>query len=314
MDFFRELGSGITLIDTGYIRDGLTACYLLEQGGEVALIETGSSAVCLHRVMALLKQKKIKGDAVKYVIPTHVHLDHAGGAGSMMSQFSKALLVVHPRGKRHMVNPDRLVAGTQAVYGGEWFEAHYGDIKPIPEERIFAVDNGATLDVGGRELSFMHTLGHANHHFAIWDEKTRGWFTGDTFGVSYPSLACGQTQIIFPSTTPPQFDPEEMLASIDKLMAKEPQVAYLTHFGPVYDLQDKADQLRRKICIYSEFAHKNRGCDDVAGTIARDLLCHEKAILKELIPHVDEAVAEKWLAWDAKLNAQGLAHWIEGCS
>ena len=183
----EDLGFGITRIDAGYVKPGLACFYLLESAEEFAVIETGT----VHSVATLeqeLQSRGIDNDQVRFVIPTHVHLDHAGGAGEMMRQFDQASLIIHPRGAKHMIDPQKLIAGTIAVYGEDRFRQLYGSIEPIPEARIRVAQDLDRFDLGERELVFFDTPGHARHHFCIYDEVSQGVFTGDTFGLSYEPM------------------------------------------------------------------------------------------------------------------------------
>ncbi len=202
---YQLLGCGITCIDAAYVKHGMACFYLMEEGGECAVLETGTchSVPALQR---LLLERGIAPQQVRYIIPTHVHLDHAGGAGAMMAAFPEAQLLIHPRGARHMADPERLVAGAMEVYGPELFQTLYGTIVPIDPGRIRQMEDGETVSLAGRVLEFRHTRGHAEHHFCIWDEASRGWFSGDMFGVSYPWCRFPNGDFVLPSTTPSQFD------------------------------------------------------------------------------------------------------------
>ena len=218
---FEELGHGITAIDTGYVRPFFDASHLVVENGRAAFVDVGTG----HSVSGLLAALEAKGlppGAVDYVIVTHVHLDHAGGAGEMMRRLPQARLVVHPRGARHMVDPSRLWAGASAVFGEEFVLRSYGAPVPVEASRIVEAKDGFTLELGGRPLRFLDTPGHARHHFCVWDEASRSMFTGDTFGLSYPELASARGAFILPTTTPVQFEPEALLASIDRLVAHAP--------------------------------------------------------------------------------------------
>ncbi|WP_455217384.1 MBL fold metallo-hydrolase, partial [Kaarinaea lacus] len=199
-----DLDYGITQLDAEYIRPGVAALYLLQQGGQVAIIETGTT-LSVPAVITALEQRGLSSQDVAYVIPTHVHLDHAGGAGELMSICPNAQLVIHPYGAKHMIDPSRLVEGTIAVYGEEKFKKLYGDLKPIQEDRVVEAPDNFELLFNGRKLSFLDTPGHARHHFCVYDDTSRGIFSGDTFGISYPQLGTGRGPFIFPTTTPVQF-------------------------------------------------------------------------------------------------------------
>ena len=187
MAVFTPLAHGIYCVDALYVKPDVASIYLLREGDEVAIIETGTSH-SLDNLLAVMAELGIDDNQVRYVIPTHVHLDHAGGASAMMSRFSQANLIIHPRGARHMIDPQVLIAGTVAVYGQEKFDRLYGNIEPISEDRIIVADDLQRHLLGSRELLFIDTPGHAYHHFCIYDEASRGIFTGDTFGISYAPM------------------------------------------------------------------------------------------------------------------------------
>jgi glyoxylase-like metal-dependent hydrolase (beta-lactamase superfamily II) len=302
---YQALGFGITRIDAAYVQFGMACFYLLEEGGECAVLETGTS----HSVPALLQLLSDRGigrEQVRYVIPTHVHLDHAGGAGAMMAAFPSAQLLIHPRGARHMAAPERLVAAAIEVYGEELFRKLYGDIQSVDTRRIRQMQDGETISLMGRVLEFRYTRGHAEHHFCIWDEASRGWFSGDMFGVSYPWLrfACGD--FVLPSTTPSQFDPEAYLASLDMLGAYAPQRMYLTHYGVLEYSARNAQLLARQITAYCDLAQaENRDALQLQQSL-NDYTLH---LLRQLGVSNDEAQLRNYLAFDMRLNAQGLQLW-----
>ncbi len=206
-----------------------------------------------QRILSVIARRGRRVEEVSHVIVTHVHLDHAGGAGTLLQRLPNATLVVHPRGARHMIDPSRLEASARAVYGDEEYEAQHGALQPVPEQRVLVMDDGGSLQVGTRTLQFMDTPGHARHHFCVWDEATRGWFSGDTFGISYRELDSHRGPFIFPTTTPIQFDPPALLESIDRLMERAPQNMYLTHFGRVCDLPRLATDMRAAIGRFVEW-------------------------------------------------------------
>jgi len=213
-----ELPGNITCIDTGYVRPQLAACYLLEEKGSAAIVETGT-AHSVPTIMKVLALKEIPVEHVRYVMPTHVHLDHAGGAGRLMEVLPEAQLVLHPRAVRHMVDPSRLWEGTVQVYGEEIAQRLYGELVPVDAARILTAEDGFELDFNGRPLLFIDTPGHARHHYSIYDDRTRGFFTGDTFGMAYRELALPDKPYIMPTTTPVQFDPGAWYRTLDRYLA-----------------------------------------------------------------------------------------------
>jgi glyoxylase-like metal-dependent hydrolase (beta-lactamase superfamily II) len=302
-----QLGCGITCIDAGYIRPGMACFYLMEQGGECAIIETGTShsVANLEQVMAA---KALAPEQVRYVIPTHVHLDHAGGAGAMMAAFPNAQLLIHPRGARHMADPGRLIASSQEVYGEQRFRELYGEILPIAADRMREVEDGQTINLGERQLEFRHTRGHADHHFCVWDEMSQGWFSGDMFGISYPWFRFPAGDFLIPTTTPTQFNPEAYLASLEVLGSYQPQRIYLTHYGELAYTKELADVLARQVVSYCDLAPPHAG--DKAG-LERALSDYSLGLLREFETSAPEAELCKLLAFDMDLNAQGLQVWLQ---
>ncbi len=308
---WREYGNGIIAFDAGYVRPILAAIHLIVDDGCVALIDTGSND-SLPNVLAALEKIGLTRDAVDYVILTHIHLDHAGGAGMLMREFPKAKLVVHPRGSRHMAEPSKLVAGVTAVYGQEYVETVYGDILPVPAERIIDAHEGLTLQLGGRELLMIDTPGHAKHHICIVDQKAKAIFSGDMFGLSYREFDVDGRQFIMPTTSPTQFDPAEMRASIDRLMSFKPEAMYLTHYAQLTDLPAQAANLRRRLDdqVAIAEAHAADG-ESRHAAIKSETTAY---LLAELRAHgctLPEAVILEVLATDLELNAQGLAYWLD---
>lgn len=311
MPHYTDLGYGITCIDANYVRPGGACCYLLEHGDQVAIIETGINAT-VPRIETLLAQKNVRPEQVRYVIPTHVHLDHAGGVGRLMQVLPAATLVVHPRGVRHMLDPERLVAGSIAVYGREKFDALYGKIQPVAADRVQTAQDHSVLDLAGRKLLIRHTPGHAEHHFCIWDDASKGWFSGDNFGLSYPEMAGSKGRYLIPTTTPVQFDPDKFLASLDLLMSYQPQRIYLTHFCLLENPEAMAELLRTGILAYRDIALANRHSSTPESAICVALSQRELDGLLACAPELGVAAAQQLLAGDMALNAQGLFVWLQG--
>ncbi len=230
--FVQALGDGIWCIDTGYHRPRFDAAYLLVDGGRAAFFDTGTNHA-VPRLLAALQALGLPRDAVDWVIPSHVHLDHAGGSGLLMSELPAARLLLHPRGVRHMADPAALQQAVTAIYGAETVARDYGTLRPVPAERISASDDGMVFRLGARRLELAHTPGHAQHHHCLWDERSSGWFTGDTFGVSYREFDTARGPWMLLSTTPVQFDPAALRASVQRLLARQPRAMYLTHYGRV---------------------------------------------------------------------------------
>jgi glyoxylase-like metal-dependent hydrolase (beta-lactamase superfamily II) len=301
---FTPLGRGIYCIDALYINPRVASIYLLRERDEVAIIETGTFH-SLANVLATLQQLGIDRAQVKYVIPTHVHLDHAGGAGAMMREFEQASLIIHPQGARHMIDPARLVAGTIGVYGKDRFEQLYGSIEPIAKERIIVAEDLSSHRLHERELIFIDTPGHARHHFCIYDRRSEGVFTGDTFGISYAPMKSLPRGLI-PTTPPVQFDPPAMRRSVARIMSFAPQRLYLTHYG-------EFTNPRAQLASFDEWIDQYVALSRQYDSAAPDYEVRLEQALFELVLGTlgDDAEGrlQRLLRNDITLNAQGLAHW-----
>lgn len=304
-----EYAHDISCIDTGYIRPRLAACYLVLQDGVAGLVETGT-AHSLETILAVLKYKQIPPENVHYVMPTHVHLDHAGGAGQLMQVLPNARLVVHPRGARHMIDPSKLWQGTLAVYGEESMHRMYGELLAVDESRVQIAEDGLRLDLNGRELLFLDTPGHARHHYSIYDGHSGGFFTGDTFGMAYHELSAAQMPYIMPTTTPVQFDPEAWYATLDRYLSYQPERMYLTHFGMVENVPILAELLRGRIAEYVDIANKYAG-KDKARDLMKAAICEKTLLqLKAMDCPLPAPTCKGMLEMDFELNAQGLEIWV----
>ena len=301
---YVALAHGIYCIDALYVKPQVAAIYLLQQADEVAIIETGT-CYSVPNVLATLTELGIAKSQVKYVIPTHVHLDHAGGAGEMMQQFDQASLIIHPRGARHMIDPQKLIAGTIGVYGEETFNRLYGSIEPILEARVEIAQDLARFAVGKRELVFFDTPGHARHHFCIYDEVSNGVFTGDTFGLSYAPMK-QLVRGLIPTTPPVQFDPPALHQSIARIMSFNPARLYLTHYGEVVN---PAAQVARFNQWIDEYVDLCRQQDSAAADYETSLEQALQELIFEGLDVADDTLLRKILQTDIRLNAQGLAHW-----
>ena len=308
-----ELNWGIHLLDTGFHRDNMAACYVVEDEGEsgveVAIVETGTKDT-VPVIEAFLHDQNIDFTQVKYVIVTHVHLDHAGGAGLLMQMLPNAKLVVHEKGARHMINPAKLQAGATAVYGEEEFSKTYGDLLPIDEGKILVPADDEVLTLGSRSFTFIDTPGHARHHFCVYDNKSQGFFTGDTFGLAYQELTTDKGPFIFPTTTPVQFDPDALKHSIKRLLSFEPQRMFLTHYGMVEQPGALAEVLLARIDVLVGIATRNADYPNRIDAIKEEILAY---FIEQLAVHGCELSKQdqiELLAMDAMLNAQGLDVWL----
>jgi glyoxylase-like metal-dependent hydrolase (beta-lactamase superfamily II) len=292
------------------MRPCFDASHLVVENGRAAFIDAGTG-FSAPGLLAVLEAKGLSPRSVDYVIVTHVHLDHAGGAGHLMRRLPEARLVVHPRGARHMIDPSRLWAGASAVYGEEAMRRNYGELVPVDEGRVVEAPDGFTLELSGRPLLFLDTPGHARHHFCVWDEASRAFFTGDTFGLSYREFASGRGAFILPTTTPVQFEPEALLVSIDRLLSYGPKAMYLTHYSRVTEVERLAERLKAQVGELARLGRAEDGKGDRAARLRRGI---EALFLGWVSDHGSPLSPERaleLLALDIELNAQGLEAWLD---
>ncbi|MGA7966305.1 MAG: MBL fold metallo-hydrolase [Gammaproteobacteria bacterium] len=305
----RTHGHGIHAIDTHYVREQLDASHLIVRDGRAAFVDCGANNSVPYLLEAL-DTLDIDHSAVDYLLLTHIHLDHAGGAGTLMRELPNATVIVHPRGAQHLSEPAKLEAGTRATYGDAVYDTLYGELVPIAAERIHAAADDEVVMLGGSHLRCLHTPGHALHHIAYYDEEANVVFTGDIFGISYRVFdnPAGKP-FVFPTTTPTQFDPEQMHASIERIVTLEPEAVYLTHYSRVENVTRLAADLHNDVDRFVEIAEALFDAPDAATRIRHAL--HDY-LARRLIEHgtrLDPKQRETWLEMDLKLDADGLMAW-----
>jgi glyoxylase-like metal-dependent hydrolase (beta-lactamase superfamily II) len=309
LPYLTPLGDGIHLIDTGFHRPCFDAAYLIVEDGRAAFVDTGTN-FAVPRLLAALADFGLSPDAVDLVIPTHVHLDHAGGAGLLMQSLPNAVCWVHPRGARHLIDPSALYDGALAVYGQAEMDRSYGRLVGIPADRVRTSADGAVVELAGRRLEFADTPGHARHHHCIWDERSRSWFTGDTFGLSYREYDTADGPWIMPTSTPVQFEPEPLKASVARLLARGPAAILLTHYGRITDVARLGARLLAGIDELVAIGRQHRDAPQRHGALCSALADHYRA---GLVAHgvADPDAGLRGLALDIELNAQGLGIWLD---
>ena len=305
-----RLNDGITAIDTEYERPLQDASHLIVEGGRAAFVDTGANNG-VPLLIDALHQQGLDVKDVDYVFLTHIHLDHAGGAGRLMQKLPNAVCVVHPRGIAHMIDPTRLIAGTEAVYGALETRRLYGDIQPIDASRCVAPDDEQWFDLNGRQVQTLYTEGHALHHYSLNDPASRGVFTGDSFGISYRELDTAAGALIFPTSTPTHFDPDTAHVSVDRIMGCNPEQLYLTHYSRVRDLDRLAADMHAGIDAYAEMALANREADDPQANIQSAMSDYLKGSARKHGYKGDDDSLQAILEIDIGLNAKGLVSWLQ---
>jgi glyoxylase-like metal-dependent hydrolase (beta-lactamase superfamily II) len=305
-----EFDHTITAIDTGFFRPQFDASHLITRNGRAAFIDVGTN-YSIPRLLETLAAKGLGVEAVDWVILTHVHLDHAGGAGLAMQHFPHAKLVVHPRGARHMIDPSALIAGATAVYGAEEISRSYGALVPVPAERVVEAPEGHVVDLAGRVLLCFDTPGHARHHISIYDAASHAFFTGDTFGLSYREFDTDKGAFILPTSTPVQFEPDALKASIARMCESDPQQMFLTHYSRISDVPRLAQDLYVQIDAMVAIAQAHATDAARHEHIANDLTALYTSRAQVHGCAFDAARVRELLAMDIELNTQGLEVWLD---
>lgn len=310
-----DCGAGISTVDALYDGNEMqTAVHILVENGRAAVIDS-ATAHAAPRILAALAARGVSPEQVDYVVLTHVHLDHAGGAGTLMARCPNAHLTVHPRGVRHMIDPSRLMAATVDIYGAQATARVYGDIVPVAAARVIETPEGSALTLAGRVLEIFDAPGHARHHVVVRDTRTGHLFAGDSFGLSYRALDRDGRQSVFPTTSPTQFDPGALHDTVDRMLGLGPEAVYVAHFGQLRDVARLGADMHRLIDAHVAVAERCR--DAGRGRQARHARLRDgvAALVRS------EAARQAWtldatdlmrvFEIDIELNAQGLAAWLD---
>jgi glyoxylase-like metal-dependent hydrolase (beta-lactamase superfamily II) len=301
---------GIFAVDAEYVHPGYAAVHIIQSNGRGAFVDAGTN-YSVPYLLAALEEVGLTPEAVDYLFLTHVHLDHAGGAGLLMQQLPNARALIHPRGIPHMVDPSKLIAASSAVYGEETFKRLYGNIQAIPAERVVSVPDNYRCELGGRELELIHTPGHALHHYAVVDQAHASIFTGDTFGLSYRELDTPEGPFILPTSSPSQFDPAQLVSSIDRLMSYAPEAMYLMHYSRVTGTPRLAQMLKSQIKEFVRIVAAAVETDDPHQAVRKSMLDMWLRLLKSQGSTTPVPEVTQLLETDLELNAQGLLIWYE---
>lgn len=229
-------------LDAHYMYPGRAAAFLLVDSGEAAFIDSGTR-FSVPYMMDALRGAGLAPSQVRYLIITHVHLDHSGGAARLAQECPDATVLCHPKSERHLVDPSRLVASARPVYGDAKFNDLYGEIEGIDPGRVKPIADGGTMPLGRCTLAFLDSPGHAPHHFCVHDLAANEAFTGDAFGLSYPQLQGGTRPFFSYVCAPPQFEPDVARATVRRILALNLRRVYVTHFGPNDAVQLGGEQL-----------------------------------------------------------------------
>jgi glyoxylase-like metal-dependent hydrolase (beta-lactamase superfamily II) len=230
------------------------ACYLFDTPERV-LVEVGPSATLGHLIAAL---EELGVDDLAAFVVTHIHLDHAGGAGQMARRYPNAKVGVHTRGAKHLADPTRLWLSAVGVFGEQWLTTQWGPLEPVDTDRLMILDEADTIPLGGgRILDVMYTPGHAWHHIVFHDSETGGMFVGDSLGLCYP-----HGHFVQAVTPPPGFEPHEQVRQIHRMAERGPSFLGFAHFGPEYDVDAKLAEAEHRLDAWVHFIESIDGVDD----------------------------------------------------
>lgn len=303
--------SELNIIDCNYIIPEAMSSYLLVEEDRAAFVEVNTN-YAIPRLKEALDERGMTPEQVDFIILTHVHLDHAGGAGLMMRECPNATLLVHPKGARHMINPRILIHSAVSVYGEAYVQKMYGEILNVDEDRVRSMEDGESVEFGNRTFTFYHTRGHADHHMVIHDSLTNGVFTGDSFGVSYPPLS-GQTDFIYPSTSPTDYHPEEAIHSIKRILDLQPECLYLTHFGRYDNPRRAADSLLPyleyyRTLYYGVVESDSENAEELVNDVFEKIKDFGYRRYEEEVGESPGELGRNIFHLDLTLNAQGIVH------
>jgi glyoxylase-like metal-dependent hydrolase (beta-lactamase superfamily II) len=257
-------------VETAGIKNFI-ASYILK-GKQVAMVETGPTS-SVPNLLFCLKELNVKPEDVVYVAVSHVHLDHGGGAGTLLKYLPKAKVIVHPRGVPHLANPEKLWQQSKEVMGS--IAEMYGKPEPVPEERIIAATDGMTFDIGNNiRLKVVETLGHASHHVSYYEPLSEGIFSGDAAGIYLKEI-----DVIVP-TTPSPFRLDIALASLDKLIRLKPEVLYYSHFGKAYNAVEKLQTYTQQLKLWAKIAKQGIENKDSLEAISKRIIESDVAVQK----------------------------------
>jgi glyoxylase-like metal-dependent hydrolase (beta-lactamase superfamily II) len=257
-------------VETAGIKNFI-ASYILK-GKQSAIVETGPTS-SIPNLLYCLRKLNIKLEEVAYVAVSHIHLDHGGGAGTLLKYLPKAKVVVHPRGTLHLANPEKLWQQSKEVLGR--IAEMYGKPEPVPEERIIAATDGMTLDIGNDvKLKVLETLGHASHHVSYYEPLSEGVFPGDAAGIYLNAL-----NVIVP-TTPAPFRLDIALASLNKLETLKPRVLYYSHFGKANKAMEKLQAYETQLRLWAKIAKQGVENKEGLEAISKRIIESDVAIQK----------------------------------
>ena len=252
------LAHGLDFVDLNFLgRPSIIATAVLQNAGGVALVDPGPSTT-IANLKSSLQRKGIGLGDVRQLLLTHIHLDHAGATGTLVKENPRIEVFVHERGAPHLIDPEKLIASAGRLYGAD-MERLWGEILPVPTDRVRVLTGDETIAAGGRDLRVAYTPGHASHHVSYFDPSSRVAFVGDTAGIRR-----GEAAYVMPPTPPPDIDLNAWRASEERILAWDPDTLFLTHFGPVHGARTHFQQLMARLAEWSRIVRRLLATPDLS--------------------------------------------------
>ncbi|MGH2572869.1 MAG: MBL fold metallo-hydrolase [Actinomycetota bacterium] len=301
-----QAADGIQAIDTVMGgRERVTSAYLVD-AAEPALVETGPST-SRDAVIEGLRDLGIGPTDLAHIVVTHIHLDHAGGAGGLAPHFPQATVWVHERGAAHLADPTKLVASAARVYGSEErLRELFGPVDPLPADRMRSLSDGDRVPLGDRHIEALHTPGHASHHVALADSRSGGVFVGDALGVFLPDV-----RILRPAMPPPEFDLELAVASVERIAARQPPLILFSHFGPAKEVPHLCQLAIHRMRKWTEAVEEALQETEDLTEIVRMLRARTLSEISPADQPRHDALEDRYeLASSYEMNAMGLVRYV----
>jgi len=296
--YATKVSERVYMLDTYALGQPNTVSAYLIKGPKPALVDCGYQS-SYGNVLAGLAEVGVMPSDVRYLVPTHVHLDHAGAAGNLVREMPKAEVVAHEKSVPHLVDPTRLIESATKVFG-KMIMGLYGSPEPIPADRITAVGVESHLDLGdGLTATLMHSPGHAPHQISIMLDSNKALLTADSVGIVYPNL-----KTLIPTTPPPSFDPSQLVATVQSLVQTGPRELLVPHFGKRRDVewvfQKTVEKVKHWVERVGEMKNKGVSLDDAS-----------EAMEKEVIREAGVQEIEIYAKVSIRTSVMGIMHYLD---
>jgi glyoxylase-like metal-dependent hydrolase (beta-lactamase superfamily II) len=303
MSTVTKLSPGVWQISLPFLGEHeIVGSYLLAGNNDLAIIDPGPGSM-QEPLLASIREAGFEPRDVTHILATHIHLDHTGGVGSLMRHMPKAQVYVHTLGAPHLLDTSKVVASATRIYG-ERMQLLWGDIEPVPQQRLRVIDNGDILTIAGRSLNVYYAPGHAIHHVIFFDSQSGELWAGDVAGVRLPGV-----DYVRPPTPPPDLDLEAWSASIDLINCLQPTVAYMGHFGATTNVHAHLDRLREKLYAWGEFVLAAMRSGHTEAEIISLLIAHTEPELHQAAGDV-HALKRYEIATNYAMTVQGyMRYW-----